>query len=104
VPVPAITTEILPTGVVLTLSGRVSGLPGRVADAGFASPTEFDFVLTGITAPGSGTPTTAPTGLVREVDLVATAAGTQVRILLRSAASQDQIAVGAGAQVQVTLS
>jgi len=101
----AIEVQIYSTGVLFTIEAHVSNLSSRISNPHFASPTEFDFAISGVTIPSSdaGT-TTSATGAVSTVELSASQAVTAVRILLRSAETSDQISVGAGSAIQVTFS
>lgn len=102
---PGIEVQIYPTGVLFTIESHVSDLSSSISDPHFSSSTEFDFSLTGVTIPlSAASTTTSASGVVSSVVLVAGSADTAVRIVLRSAETNDQISVGAGDGIQVTFS
>jgi hypothetical protein len=97
--------QIYPTGVLLTLGSHFPDLASRISDPHFASPTEFDLSISGVTPPsGGGSHTGASSGAVTTVVVTGAPSETLVTILLRTPRTKDQIAVGAGTSVQVTFS
>jgi len=91
--------------VLFTLAVHFPNLASRISDPHFASPTQFDFVISGVTPPtGGGSDTSAPTGAVSSVVVTGEASDTSVTILLRTPETNDQISVGAGTGIQVTFS
>jgi hypothetical protein len=107
--VPQIQATIYPTGIVLTAGGHVSDLASRVANPHFVNPTSFVVTLNGVDlTSGSGPPATttvtSPTGMVSQVSITPGPNGVQVSVTLRTPASNDNVAVGAGTEVQITFS
>jgi hypothetical protein len=97
--------QIYPTGVLFTLESHFSDLASRISDPHFASPTQFDFFISGVTAPaGGGSDTSASAGAVSNVVVKGALSKISVTILLRTPKTHDQISVGAGTGIQVTFS
>ena len=97
--------QIYPTGVLFTLESHFSDLASRISDPHFASPTQFDFSISGVTPlSGGGSDTSATSGAVSTVVVTGAPSETSVTILLRIPKTKDQISVGAGTGIQVTFS
>jgi len=98
-----IQVQIYPTGVLFTLESHFSDLASRISDPHFASPTQFDFSISGVTLPaGGGSDTSSAAGVVSAVVVKGAPSEISVTILLRTPKTKDQIAVGAGTGIQVT--